>query len=112
MRCSRSFALVVIVGAGLAGRAQAAPVVVLEGARLIDGTGAPPRDNAALVVDGDRISAVGTAGKLARPKGARVVDLRGRTIMPTTSRRCPSTRASSCSPSSPRCWATSSSRTR
>jgi imidazolonepropionase-like amidohydrolase len=62
--------------------AQAAPAVILEGARLIDGTGRPVRDNAALVIEGDRITAVGTAGKLRRPKGARVIDVRGRTIMP------------------------------
>src|SRR5262249_49569848 len=70
---------------GLAGVAHAGPAaapVVLEGARLIDGTGGPPRDNAALVVEGDKITAVGVAGKLARPKGARVIDVHGRTIMP------------------------------
>jgi imidazolonepropionase-like amidohydrolase len=75
----------VLLGVGLAGAAHAepaAPPVILEGARLIDGTGKPARDNAALVIAGDKITAVGTAGKLARPKGARVVDLHGRTIMP------------------------------
>ena len=79
MRSSRSFALYPILGLALCGVAQAGPAVVLEGARLIDGTGAPPRDNVALVIEGDKITAVGIAGKLARPKGARVVDLRGRT---------------------------------
>jgi imidazolonepropionase-like amidohydrolase len=71
-----------ILGVGLAGRAGAAPAVVFEGARLIDGTGGPVRDNAELVIEGDRITAVGTTGKLRRPKGARVVDVHGRTIMP------------------------------
>src|SRR5215468_9982539 len=82
MRTSRLSALFLIVGLGLAGSALAAPAIVLEGARLIDGTGKPARDNAALVIQGDRITAVGTAGKLARPKGARVIDVHGRTIMP------------------------------
>ena len=82
MRCSRVSAAVVMLGVGLAGLAHAAPAVVLEGARLIDGTGRPARDNAALVIEGDKITAVGTAGKLPRPKGARVVDVHGRTIMP------------------------------
>src|SRR5262245_26887742 len=82
MRCSRWSAVLVMLGAGLAGVAQAAPAVVLEGARLIDGTGKPPRDNAVLVIEGERISAVGTDGKLRYPKGARVVDVHGRTIMP------------------------------
>ena len=80
MHGSRLSALLVMLG--LVGSAHAGPVVVLEGARLIDGTGKPARDNAALVIDGDKITAVGTAGKLARPKGARVVDVHGRTIMP------------------------------
>ena len=81
MRHARWSALFVMFGLAIAGPAGAEPVV-LEGARLIDGTGKPPRDNAALVIDGDKIVAVGVAGKLARPKGARVIDVRGRTIMP------------------------------
>ena len=88
MRCSRwclRFAMLGLFGVSvLAGVARADPAVpvILEGARLIDGTGKPPRDNAALVIVGDKITAVGVAGKLARPKGARVVDLHGRTIIP------------------------------
>jgi imidazolonepropionase-like amidohydrolase len=83
MHHARLSAVFLLLGIGLASAAQAAPaVVVLEGARLIDGTGGPARDNAALVIEGDRITAIGVAGKLSRPKGARVVDVRGRTIMP------------------------------
>src|SRR5207237_8970805 len=41
-----------------------------------------PRQNSVIVVQGDRITAVGTLGKVKVPKGARVVDVRGRTIMP------------------------------
>ena len=62
--------------------AQNDQTIVLEGARLIDGTGNAPRENSVIVVRGDRIIDVGTAGKLTYPKGARVVDVRGRTIMP------------------------------
>ncbi|HEX8106937.1 MAG TPA: amidohydrolase family protein [Kofleriaceae bacterium] len=93
MRCSRwclGFAMLAMMLipawvpalAGVAHAGPAAAPVILEGARLIDGTGKPPRDNAALVIEGDKITAVGVTGKLARPKGARVVDLHGRTIMP------------------------------
>ena len=59
-----------------------AQAVVIQGARLIDGTGAAPVDNAVVVIDGDRIVAVGPAGKIAVPKGARAVDARGRTVIP------------------------------
>src|SRR5216684_3096224 len=65
-----------------AASAEADQAVVLEGARLIDGTGKAPRENSVIVVQGDRIAAVGTVGKVKYPKGARVVDVRGRTIMP------------------------------
>jgi imidazolonepropionase-like amidohydrolase len=59
-----------------------APPVVLEGARLIDGTGQPPLENSALVIDGGVIRAVGPKGSLSYPSGAKVIDLRGKTIMP------------------------------
>jgi imidazolonepropionase-like amidohydrolase len=65
-----------------AAMAQADQTVVLQGARLIDGTGKAPRDNVTVVVQGERITAIGPAGKVKVPKGARVVDAQGRTIMP------------------------------
>ena len=60
----------------------AAQPVVFEHARIIDGTGKAPLENAVLVVDGARIASVGAAAKVKRPKGARVVDATGKTIMP------------------------------
>jgi imidazolonepropionase-like amidohydrolase len=59
-----------------------AEVVVLQGARLIDGTGRAPLPDAVVVIDGDRIAAVGPAGKVKAPPGARVIDVKGRTIVP------------------------------
>jgi hypothetical protein len=58
MRFSRLSVVFVMLGLIVAGRVQAAPAVVLEGARLIDGTGKPARENAALVIEGDRITEV------------------------------------------------------
>src|SRR5262245_44358164 len=52
-------------------------------ARLIDGTGAPPRADSALRLEGERIADVGhrrAFGEL--PAGARVIDAGGRTVMP------------------------------
>jgi len=66
----------------LISQAALADVVVLKGATLIDGTGRAPQQNAVLIVEGGRISGVGAAGKVAVPEGARVVDLKGRTIIP------------------------------
>jgi imidazolonepropionase-like amidohydrolase len=59
-----------------------AEAVVLKGATLIDGTGRAPLQNAVVVIDGGRIAAVGAADKVKIPQGARVVDVKGRTIIP------------------------------
>ncbi|MBA4158490.1 MAG: amidohydrolase family protein [Gemmatimonadetes bacterium] len=52
------------------------------GARLIDGTGAEPIDNAVLVVRDGRVVAAGQAGVVEVPADARRVDVSGRTIIP------------------------------
>ena len=57
--------------------------VVFTGARLIDGTGHAPVDDACLVVADGRIVTVGATPEGYRPPaGARVIDARGRTIIP------------------------------
>lgn len=55
--------------------------IVIEGGRLIDGNGGKPVDNATVVIEGNRIKRVG-AGKVDFPQGARVIDARGKTILP------------------------------
>ena len=52
------------------------------GATLIDGTGADPVADAALVVRDGKIVAAGPASSVAVPAGAARVDVTGRTIMP------------------------------
>jgi imidazolonepropionase-like amidohydrolase len=76
MRC------MLLVAFALIATPSYAEVVVFRGARLIDGTGKAARQNAVLVIDGDRIATVGVAGKVTIPAGARVVDVAGRTIIP------------------------------
>jgi imidazolonepropionase-like amidohydrolase len=56
--------------------------VVLKAARVIDGTGAAPIQNGVVVVADDRIIAVGAAGSVAMPAGARTVDLGNATLLP------------------------------
>ncbi len=72
------------VAAGAQGGAApaAAESVVLRAARLIDGTGAAAIADAAVVVTGDRIVAVGRAASVAIPTGARVIDLGNVTLLP------------------------------
>jgi imidazolonepropionase-like amidohydrolase len=52
-----------------------APAVVLEHVRVIDGTGAPPREDQSLAIAGGKIVA-------QAPAGARHLDLTGRTVFP------------------------------
>jgi imidazolonepropionase-like amidohydrolase len=56
--------------------------IVLSNARVIDGTGGPPIDNATIIIDEGRIKAIGSATVVAQPAGAMVVDCRGKTIIP------------------------------
>jgi imidazolonepropionase-like amidohydrolase len=53
----------------------------LTNARLFDGTGAAPRDGAAVLVDDGVIARVGASGD-AVPEGARVIDLAGKMLLP------------------------------
>src|SRR3982751_2398255 len=49
---------------------------------MIDGTGAAPVNNAAIVISDDRIVAVGSAASVTVPAGAKVVDLGDATLLP------------------------------
>lgn len=57
-------------------------LLVLKGATLLDGTGAPARPDAVVVVQGERILRVGTERDSPDPLGATVIDLRGRYLLP------------------------------
>jgi len=56
--------------------------LAFKGGTLIDGTGRAPIANAVVVIDGDRIVAVGPAKKIRIPQDATVVDAKGKTILP------------------------------
>jgi len=55
---------------------------VLLGATLIDGTGAAPVLDSAVVIDGERISAAGARSSTPWPARAEVIDLSGLTLLP------------------------------
>src|ERR1043165_4750615 len=59
-----------------------APAPVLEHARVIPGDGAPPMDDATIVVERGRIAALGRTGQVEAPRAARRIDLSGKTIVP------------------------------
>jgi enamidase len=58
------------------------PTVVLTHVRVIDGTGAPPRENQTIVVRDGRIAALGDASSIQQPAGAQVLDLTGKSVIP------------------------------
>lgn len=57
-----------------------ADTLLLRPSRLFDGVNPTPHEGWSVVVDGDRISAVGPS--VTAPPGARVIDLPGATLMP------------------------------
>jgi enamidase len=93
-RQSVALALAVTLTTGL--QAQRAPVgpaarsyvrydttvLALTNVRVIDGTGAAPRENQTIVVRDGRIAAVTDAAKASIPAGTQVVDLAGKTVIP------------------------------
>jgi imidazolonepropionase-like amidohydrolase len=68
----------VLLGASVALGQQKA----LVGGTLLDGSGGPPLANSVILIDGERIAAVGQVGTLEVPAGATVVSTEGMTVLP------------------------------
>src|SRR5438034_5601536 len=58
------------------------PVVALTHVRVIDGTGAAPREDQTLIIRDGNIVAVGAARSTRVPEGAQVMDLTGKSVIP------------------------------
>jgi imidazolonepropionase-like amidohydrolase len=66
-----------------AGPPQNPPQVkALVGGTLVDGYGGRPLFNSVVLVDGERIKAVGEVGKLSVPAGAEIISTEGMTVLP------------------------------
>jgi imidazolonepropionase-like amidohydrolase len=62
---------------------EGAPVLVLEHVRLIDGTGAAPKDNMRIDIVGGKVKAIQFAGfRSPYPAHAKVLDMTGKTVIP------------------------------
>ena len=70
------------LGTSVVAQTHAKTVLVVTGARLIDGTGAPPVDDAVVVITGDRITAVGPRSRVKIPAAAEILDVKGKTVIP------------------------------
>lgn len=66
----------------LAAAAGAAERKALVGGRLIDGYGGEPVENSVILIEGERIVAVGQVGKLAVPADAEVISTEGMSVLP------------------------------
>ena len=62
--------------------ADPAGSIALVGGRLIDGFGGPPIDHSVVLIEGERITAVGTVDSLPVPTGAKVVSTAGMSVLP------------------------------
>ncbi|HEY6136493.1 MAG TPA: amidohydrolase, partial [Thermoanaerobaculia bacterium] len=58
------------------------PVVALTHVRVIDGTGAAPKEDQTLIIRDGNILAVGPARSTKVPDGAQVMDLTGKSVIP------------------------------
>ena len=81
MRSSLIWTAFSVMVLGVVGMASSETLAV-KADRLIDGSGSPPVENAVVVIEGDRIVRIGTAGDVQMPAGARIIDLGGYTILP------------------------------
>ena len=68
--------------ATLSAAGESAPVSAIVGATVVDLEGKSPLENAVIVVEGERIKAIGSAADTAVPAGAEVVDASGTWLIP------------------------------
>lgn len=59
-----------------------AQVKALVGGRLIDGYGGTPLDDSVILIEGDRIKAVGRVGEVTIPADAEVISTEGMSVLP------------------------------
>ncbi len=57
-------------------------IKVLSGGTLIDGFGGKPLQNSVIIIEGERIKAIGQVGQIDIPKGAEVISTEGMSVLP------------------------------
>jgi imidazolonepropionase-like amidohydrolase len=76
------FGALCLVGVGSVRAEPGAGTLAMVGGRLIDGYGGPPLEDSVVLVEGERIVAVGRLGEIAVPEGAEVVSTEGMSVLP------------------------------
>ncbi len=79
---SLSLSLAIAMGLGMSLAVQAADVVALTGAEVIDGRGSAPLHDATILLENGVIREVGPAGGVKIPADAWRIDYRGKTVLP------------------------------
>jgi Amidohydrolase family len=82
---TRAGALLLSVSLGLvltAAAQQQAPTFAITHITVIDATGAPAKPDMTVVITGKRITSIGAATNVVVPRGAKVVDGKGRYLIP------------------------------
>ena len=59
-----------------------APLIALTNVRVIDGTGAAPRDDQTILIQGGKIQSISPTASTTYPADARTLDLKGYTVLP------------------------------
>ena len=79
-----SLCLVIILFSSKATHAQSTSknIKALVGGRLIDGFGGTPISNSIIIIEGERIKAVGQVGTLKIPEGAEIISTEGMSVLP------------------------------
>ena len=76
----RSLAII-FLSLGVVCAAQARPLALV-GGRLIDGFGGPPLANSVILIEGERITKIGTVDTLPVPKDAEIISTEGMSVLP------------------------------
>ena len=76
------FAALVVLCVSVTPHGQTRSIKALVGGTLIDGNASRSIQNSVVIVEGDRIRAVGRVGALAVPPGAEVISTEGMTVLP------------------------------
>ncbi len=78
----RGLAVALMALLGWVGAAHAERALVLAGGTVVDGYGNTPLQNGVVVIEGDRIVAVGTVDSVVLPADAEVISTEGMTVLP------------------------------
>ena len=77
-----SLSLILLLCVNASSQTRATNVKALVGGTLIDGYGSTPIRNSVVIIEGERIKAVGQVGTLEIPPGAEVISTEGMSVLP------------------------------